>query len=310
MRHADVAMYLAKSTRSGVQRYLPAADHYTTERLAMVAKLKSAIDHHEVLVEYQPIIDVESGDVVAVECLARWHHPDHGWVSPDVFIPIAEHTGLIRPLTDRVIETAARQCRAWRAEGVPLRISVNVSARSLLDPDFPDQVERALAAEGIPPGMLTIEVTESSIMVDASRTIATLNRLAGLGVGLSVDDYGTGYSSLSYLKNLPVDELKIDRTFVAGMAHDRRDRVIVENTIELAHQLQLQVVAEGVEDATTMSQLRVLGCDRAQGFHLARPKTPGQLRAWLAERASEMAPADPGPIRSLALAERVPGSAA
>jgi diguanylate cyclase (GGDEF)-like protein len=283
LQRADVAMYTAKRG-SGIQRYHAAANHYSPERLAMVAELRKAIEREELLVEYQPCIDLRTGGVMAAEALARWHHPEHGYVSPEVFIPIAERSGLIRGLTSHVMRTAIRQCAAWRREGLVVRVAVNLSARSLADDDLPAQIHQHLAEEDLPATALILEITESTIMDDPARTISMLNKLSSMGITLSIDDYGTGYSSLSYLKNLPVDELKLDRSFVTNMRVDPRDAVIVRNTIELAHELGLRVVAEGIEDAETQSLLAELGCDLAQGYHICRPRTSSQLHAFATER--------------------------
>ena len=276
LQRADVAMYTAKRG-TGIERYHAAANHYSPERLAMVAELRKAIEREELLVEYQPCIDLHTGAVMAAEALARWHHPEHGFVAPDVFIPIAERSGLIRSLTSYVMRTAIRQCAAWRSEGLNIRVAVNLSARSLADDDLPAEIAQHLRDAELPATALILEITESTIMDDPARTIGMLNKLSSMGVTLSIDDYGTGYSSLAYLKNLPVDELKLDRSFVTDMRTDRRDAVIVRNTIELAHELGLRVVAEGIEDAETQTLLADLGCDLAQGYHICRPRTSSQL---------------------------------
>lgn len=278
LQRADVAMYRAKQT-SGIERYHASANHYTPERLAMVAELRRAVMRGELLVEYQPCVDLRTGAIRAVEGLARWHHPTRGFVPPDEFIPIAERSGLIPELTTAVMRTALLQCAAWRADGLTLRVAVNLSARSLVDGELPGTVADLLAESGLPPTALALEITESSIMEDPARTIAMLNRLSSMGVTLAVDDYGTGYSSLAYLKNLPVDELKLDRTFVTDMLTDGRDRTIVSNTITLAHELGLRVVAEGVEDQATQDALADMGCDLGQGYHICRPRTASQIHA-------------------------------
>ena len=291
LQRADVAMYTAKRG-SGIERYHAAANHYSPERLAMVAELRKAIEREELLVEYQPCIDLGTGTVVAAEALARWHHPEHGFVSPEVFIPIAERSGLIRALTSHVMRTAIGQCAAWRREGLVIRVAVNLSARSLADDDLPTQIALHLSEHDLPATALILEITESTIMDDPARTISMLNKLSSMGVTLSIDDYGTGYSSLSYLKNLPVDELKLDRSFVTDMRTDHRDSVIVRNTIELAHELGLRVVAEGIEDAETQALLAELGCDLAQGYHICPPRTSSRMHLFATQRDVTM----PAPI--------------
>jgi diguanylate cyclase len=211
----------------------------------------------------------------------RWQHPEHGLVPPDQFIPLAEQIGLIRPLGRRVLELALRECRAWLDEGVLAPVAVNLSMRELLDQELPTEIEQLLARWDLDPHWLRLELTESSLMVDPARALETLTGLRGLGVTMSVDDYGTGYSSLRYLQQLPVDELKIDRSFVRSMVTNDSDLAIVRSTIELAHALGLQVVAEGVEDAATWARLAQLGCDQAQGYFLSRPLPVADLRRWL-----------------------------
>ena len=296
LQRADVAMYTAKRG-TGVERYHEAANQYSPERLAMVAELRKAISRDELLVEYQPCIDLAAGGVRAAEALARWHHPDRGYVPPDVFIPIAERSGLIGPLTSFVLRTALRQCAEWRDEGLNIRVAVNLSARSLMDEDLPSEIAEHLAACELPATSLVLEITESTIMDDPARTIGMLHKLSSMGITLSIDDYGTGYSSLSYLKHLPVDELKLDRSFVTEMLSDDRDMAIVRNTVELAHELGLRVVAEGIEDAATQQALVTMGCDRAQGYHISRPITASRLVEF-----ARLGRPDPG--KPISLAER------
>jgi EAL domain-containing protein (putative c-di-GMP-specific phosphodiesterase class I) len=212
----------------------------------------------------------------------RWAHPRHGLIRPDEFVPLAERSGLIRPLTAVVLRQALGVVAAWRRQGLQLGIAVNLSARSLLDPELPDVVARLLRRYGVPAGQLTLEITESSIMTDPARTIGLLERLAAMGVRLSVDDFGTGYSSLSYLKRLPVDEVKIDKSFVTDMERDADDEVIVRSIVDLGGNLSLDVVAEGVEDRATWERLARMGCTMAQGYFLHRPMPPQELPGWLA----------------------------
>ncbi|HVC07365.1 MAG TPA: EAL domain-containing protein [Solirubrobacterales bacterium] len=289
LQHADVAMYEAKRTHSGYEVYSAEHDPYNPVRLAMVSELRKALDENQVLLHYQPKLDLKSGKVIGAEALIRWQHPTRGLIPPDEFVPMAERTGLIRPLSRFVLNAALAQCREWRDSGHDLKVAVNLSARNLLDPDLPEDVSRLLAKWGVQPGLLELEITESTIMVDPARAMEVLRRLHTMGIALSIDDFGTGYSSLAYLKELPVDELKIDRTFVATMATNKGDAFIVRSTIELAHNLSLQVVAEGVEDEHTMSELTELGCNVAQGFHLSRPLPPQEFASWLATQDVEIA---------------------
>jgi diguanylate cyclase (GGDEF)-like protein len=284
LQHADVAMYEAKRTHSGIEHYSVDHDPYNPVRLAMVGELRKGLEQNEVLLHYQPQVELESGKVVGAEALVRWQHPTRGLTPPVEFVPMAERTGLIRPLSRYVLNAAIAQCHEWSNAGLALKVSVNLSTRNLLDPTLPDDVARLLAKWGVPASLLELEITESTIMVDPKRAMEVLTRLHGMGIALSIDDFGTGYSSLAYLKELPVNELKIDRTFVETMTSNRGDAFIVRSTIDLAHNLRLQVVAEGVEDAETMSELTDLGCNIAQGFHLSRPLPAHEFDQWLAER--------------------------
>jgi EAL domain-containing protein (putative c-di-GMP-specific phosphodiesterase class I) len=257
----------------------------------MVGELRRALDEGQLVLHFQPKVDLQSGRVVGAEALVRWQHP-RGLIAPAEFVPVAERTGLIKPLSRYVLDRALCQCRAWRDDGLELRVSVNLSARNLLDPTLPEDVLRLLTKWGIPEELLELEITESTIMIDPKRAMEVLARLHTMGIALSIDDFGTGYSSLVYLKELPVNELKIDRTFVARMAENRGDAFIVRSTIDLAHNLRLKVVAEGVEDEETLRELGRLGCNIVQGFHVSRPLPPDEFRAWLAERGREaVAPA-------------------
>jgi diguanylate cyclase (GGDEF)-like protein len=287
LQRADVAMYTAKRSGRDVEVYSAEADNYSPRRLALAAELRRAIEADELLVEYQPKISMTTGAVVGVEALARWHHPKLGFIAPEQFIEIAERSGSIGALTERVLNVALGQVAQWRQEGFRLSVAVNVSVRNLLDDSLPTMVLNGLAAHGLPPSALTLELTESSIIADPPRTIATLNRLTGLGVSLSIDDYGTGYSSLSYLHRLPVDEIKIDKSFVLNMLRDEGDAVIVRSTIDLGHSLGLQVTAEGIEDERAWQLLSEAGCDLGQGFFLRRPGTGAQVGRWLRERELE-----------------------
>ncbi|HEX4821492.1 MAG TPA: EAL domain-containing protein, partial [Acidimicrobiales bacterium] len=287
LQHADVAMYAAKRGAVSVEFYAPEIDHAIPAQLALAAELRRDIARGGLLVEYQPKAALPSGDVVGVEALARWHHPEHGFISPEVFIDIAEHSGLIRPLTEYVLDVALGQLAQWRTEGFDLSLSVNISTRNLLDEGLPAMVGAALTRHRVPPSTLTLEITESTLIADPARTVSTLNRLSDMGVALAIDDFGTGYSSLSYLHRLPVDEIKIDKSFVQRMIADDSDSVIVNSTIDLGHNLGLQVTAEGVEDGQTWQLLSAAGCDQAQGFFLRASGTGVQLTRWLRTRHNE-----------------------
>jgi diguanylate cyclase (GGDEF)-like protein len=283
IQRADVAMYVAKASHAGHGVYDIESDRYTPRRLAMLGELRKAIENRELVLYYQPVADLRTGSVGAVEALVRWEHPEHGLIGPEEFVTLAEHTGLIGPLTHYVLDTALRQCHIWRTDGLELLVSVNLSVRNLLDADLPQAVERLLSKWRLEPSSLRLELTENTIMADPARALAVLERLRDLGVGLALDDFGAGYSSLGYLKRLPVDELKIDRSFVMSMATSENDAVIVRSTIDLSRNLGLTVVAEGVETEEVWNLLADLGCDRAQGSFLTHPLAPAELTAWLRE---------------------------
>jgi len=283
IQRADVALYTAKEERGCWAMYCPESDRYTLERLALLGKLRAGLETGQLTVFYQPKSDAHTGMVVGMEALARWVHPTRGMLPPDEFIPLAENTGLIGQLTFEVLRQALSQARSWHQQGMRLGVSVNLSARQLTDLDLPRAVEALLSEFGLAPTVLTLEVTESTIMADPSRTLSVLRLLAELGICLSIDDFGTGYSSLSYLKRVEAHELKIDKSFIMGMSHNSNDAVIVRSTIELGHNLGLRMVAEGVEDAETWRLLRALGCDVVQGFHLSRPLPPAEITRWLSE---------------------------
>jgi diguanylate cyclase (GGDEF)-like protein len=281
MKAADVAMYRAKDDGSGIELYHPDDDHHSLGQLAMARELRLAVENGELLLHYQPKLDLMTGGVREVEALVRWPHPRHGMVPPAQFIPLAEQAGLILPLTTLVLEQALGQVAAWRREGIDLCVAINLSARSLLDGRLPEDVAALLSEHGLPPRSLMLEITESAIMADAVRAGRILQRLSDMGVRLAIDDFGTGYSSLSYLKRLPVDEVKIDRSFVMNMVNDPDDGLIVRSVIELTRGLGRTTVAEGVEDQLTLDRLRALGCDIAQGYHISRPLPAEELARWM-----------------------------
>jgi diguanylate cyclase (GGDEF)-like protein len=272
MRQADAAMHTAKQSHAGFRRFLPENDQDAAARLTLLGDLRRALDDTgQLTLHYQPKICIESGALIGMEALARWQHPVRGPVSPAEFVPILETTTLIHRFTDHVLAQATRQTREWLDKGHRIPVAVNVSTRSLLDPAFCERVAAHIEHAGIPGELLCIEITEHTVMTDPATTIEALHRVRGLGVKVSIDDYGTGYSSMTYLKLLPVDELKIDRSFVFDMAADPSSRALVASTVELGHNLGLTVVAEGVEDAAAVAELRALGCDTAQGYHFAPP---------------------------------------
>jgi diguanylate cyclase (GGDEF)-like protein len=287
LQRADVAMYVAKEEHSGCELYSVERDHYSPARLALVAELRRAIDEGELLLYYQPQAELGSGRVVSVEALVRWQHPERGLLSPNEFIPLAERTGLIRELTLFVLEAALTQLRAWHDEGLELSVAVNLSARDLLDLELPETVLGLLARYQLPAGRLQLEITESVILADPMRARLVLSRLSAMGVQLAIDDFGSGYSSLAYLKRLPVGEIKIDRSFVMNMERDERDAAIVRSTLELARNLGLSVVAEGVENEQIWSDLAQLRCDVAQGYFLGRPMPASALPGWFLGRSKD-----------------------
>jgi len=299
LQHADVAMYAAKVDRLGVAVYSPALDEHEPERLMLYGELRRAIRDGELRLHYQPKVALRTGRVLGVEALVRWQHPRRGWLLPGMFIDVAEQTGLVRPLTEVVLRQALADCRRWRDEGLELNVAVNLSARTLLDAALPDLVGHLLREHGLSATCLELEVTESAAMQDPVRALEVLHRLRSLGLRLSVDDYGTGHASLAYLSRLPVDTLKIDRSFVSTMEIDASDHAIVRSTIDLAHNLGLRVVAEGVETAGALQQLAALGCDDAQGYWLARPGPAEEVPSLLAQiehRLGGAPPASPRPV--------------
>ena len=286
MRQGDAAMYAAKRAKSGVAVYETRLHEQREEQLSLLSELRQAIERAELRLVYQPKVRLVDGEPTGVEALLRWHHPLKGAIPPDRFIPFAEQTGFIRTLTGWVIETAVRQAAAWRARGLEIRVSVNISAQDLLNPELVEQLSGTLERHRLPPQQLCLEITESSVMHDAARAVEVLARLKALGVGRAIDDFGTGYSSLAYVKRLSVDELKIDRSFVRNIAGDAKDRAIVLSTIELAHNLGLGVVAEGVENEASADLLRDMGCDEIQGWLVAKPLEVAALETWLRERSA------------------------
>jgi diguanylate cyclase (GGDEF)-like protein len=289
LRQADTAMYAAKAGPTPVVRYTEDLDRGRVERLTLLAELHAALERDELVLYYQPQLDVRTDEVVSAEALVRWQHPQRGLVPPDLFIPLAESSGLIEQLTAKVLTKALQQNRIWRDLGLDLVVAVNMSAHNLKNENLAQDVAAALAAAGLPADRLVLEITESVVMDDPVRSVAILQALADIGVTLSLDDFGTGFSSMAYLQRLPVDELKIDKSFVTGLA-PRPDAdaspVLIRTMITMADNLGLRVVAEGVEDAETLQVLAELGCDLAQGYHIARPMPPADFVRFLSQRTA------------------------
>ncbi|MFI5935757.1 putative bifunctional diguanylate cyclase/phosphodiesterase [Actinoplanes sp. NPDC051494] len=281
LRRAELAANAAKALPYGVQLFHPALESRAIRRLGLAADLRRALDAGELEVHFQPKVSIRDRHLIGVECLARWQHPAHGEVSPEDFVAVAEHTGQLHRLTEVVLSEGLRHCREWADAGRPLSISVNLSVRTLLDPRFPDLVEGLLKSYQVPAGQVTFEVSEPGMLGEIDRALPTLYRLRDLGVRLSVDDFGTGASSLSYLRRLPVHEVKIDDSFVQGMATDSGDLAIVRAVIGLSREFGLTVVAEGVESELTLDLLAELGCEIGQGYFFSRPLPVERLNMWL-----------------------------
>jgi len=284
LRRADIALFVAKQPRGAFVRFAPEHERQGASRLTLMAELREALQHEgELFLHFQPLVRLRDRGLASVEALVRWRHPQRGLVPPMEFVPFAEKTRLIKPLTRWVLVSALRQSVAWQHGGHWIPVSVNISMRDLVDPEFPETIATQLRAAQAPPSLLVLEITESLIMTEPERAIKTLTELRMLGVRLAVDDFGTGYSSLAYLHRLPVHEIKIDKSFVAAMGGQAGRSNIVRASIELGHSLQLESVAEGVEDARTWDVLRVLGCDLAQGYFISRPMLADQVLPWLAQ---------------------------
>jgi diguanylate cyclase (GGDEF)-like protein len=288
LRRADVAMYSAKENHSSYKLYETALDRYSLRRFTVLNDFRRALETEQFVIHYQPVVAINGEEVRGAEALVRWEHPELGMVPPNDFIPIAEQSGLIGPLTHYVLERAVAECKRWRSNGRALSVSVNLSVRDLLDLDLPSHVASILTAYDLVAEALHLEITESMIMSDPDRALETVTCLRDLGVCISVDDFGTGYSSLANLKRLPINELKIDRSFISSLPHDESDLIIVGSTINLGHDLRLNVVAEGVEDEITLKRLERLGCDLAQGYYFGRP-LPSQEFIRMVDRLSAQA---------------------
>ena len=286
LQHADVAMYVAKRGQRSFALYDPSQDTHSPERFTLIQELRQAIGDGRLALHFQPQVLLGSGQICGMEALVRWPHATRGLIPPDGFVPLAEQTGLIAPLTRWVLETALRRCTAWQRAGHPFGVAVNLAMSSLHDAHLPNAVAALVEQVGVAPSSLTLEITESGLMADPARAMAVLTRLDALGVQIAIDDFGTGYSSLSYLKDMPVDELKIDKSFVLGMGAGSGDKdlAIVRSVIALGRALDLRVVAEGVETAMALELVRDAGCNVVQGYHLSRPLPPPHLEQWLRAR--------------------------
>jgi diguanylate cyclase len=280
-----IGLAVRETARSRYAFYDASLDQYSPSRLVLLEALREAIVDDTLQLYYQPKADIKTGAVHSVEALARWYHPAYGFISPDQFIPLAEQTGQITSLTFWVIEKALRQCHIWRAAGYEIAVAVNLSMWNLRAISLPDTIAAFLQAYDVPASLLCIELTETAIMTDVKRTVEVLKRLSALGVRISIDDFGTGYSSLAYLRLLPIDELKIDRSFIQNLFTNETDAAITCSIIALAHHLGLRVVAEGVKDQDTWEQLAAFGCDVIQGYYLARPMPAAVFERWLRARA-------------------------
>jgi diguanylate cyclase (GGDEF)-like protein len=290
LRLADIAMYQAKQNRIGLSVYHSSADPRGGQALQLSSELERALGAGELVVHYQPKANLHTGAVTGVEALVRWQHPERGLLPPDAFVPIAERNGLIRRLTLEVIRTALMQQASWCGEGIDVPLAVNLSIANLLDTDLPRDIAALLDDLRVRPGRLKLEITESYLVTDPTLIHGNIQELCSHGVGLALDDFGTGYSSLTHRRRLPIDEIKIDRSFIQDLETDSDDAAIVQSTIDLAHSLNLTVVAEGVETAVTWNRLRDFGCDQAQGYYLARPMAAQQLTGWLLRRAAAVTP--------------------
>lgn len=280
IQKADVAMYVAKQSNLSFVLYADELNKHNPKRLTIMGELRRALQNDELLLHYQPKIHSATSSLQGVEALVRWNHPQHGLIPPDEFISLAERTGLIDNLTIWVLKRALQQCCVWHEIESNLGMAVNISSVCLLNPEFPDILIGLLSSFRLPPRSLNLEITETSVMIDPDRALSMLNQLHNHGIRISIDDFGTGYSSLAYLKDLPVSELKIDKSFVTEMLANERDGAIVKATIQLGHNLGLQVVAEGVETVATAEKLQSMGCDYLQGFLISRPLPAAEFTNW------------------------------
>ena len=296
LKHADFAMYNAKQRGTSFEVYAPHDEPVTAQHVALVGEFRRALDEDELTLHYQPAVDLATGELRGVEALVRWRHPRHGLLLPSEFVPLVEQTGMVRPLTLTVLDQALQQTRAWLDEGLEVQMAVNLSPRNLQDANFPAELEQLLYRWDVRPSQLDLEITESTVMSNPKRAMEAIEQLRALGTGLVLDDFGTGYSSLTFLRGLPVDQIKIDRSFVEHMTTSASDLVIVRSLVGLAHDLGLRVIAEGVEDEAIWTELTRLGCDAAQGYYLSTPKPALELTRWLHDVRRGVRPT-PRPLR-------------
>jgi len=296
LQRADIAMYHAKRMANDYAVYSPEFNPHSTERLGLMAELRDAIEQNQLLLHFQPKLEIQTGRIVGAEALVRWKHPRLGMVPPDKFILAAEQTGLIGPLTRWVLNDALTSNQVARHEGIRLRIAVNLSARTLHDPQLPQMIADALVATGTEPNQLILEVTESAIVLDPIRAKQNLEALNRMGIWISIDDFGTGYTSLASIKHLPVNEIKIDKSFVTNMLKDKKDEMIVRTVIEFGHNFGLTVVAEGVETQAVLDALASLGCNKVQGYFISKPQPFEQLKSWLTTSPYKIGPANIGSL--------------
>lgn len=283
MRRADVAMYVSKRSQNEYSFYSPEQDQHSASRLAMASELRLAMEEKQLRIKYQPTVDLSSKKVIGVEALLRWQHPEKGTILPAEFIPLAEQSGMIKTITSFVLEEALQQLHLWHTNGLNLRMAINLSARNLSDPELATNIATQIERWRVVPQQVQLEITESAIMEDTTRAMNTLSRLSAMGIKLSIDDFGTGYSSLAYLKQLPVQEIKIDRSFVEDMLMNNEDKVIVRSTIDLAHNMGHTVIAEGVTNEDTLKLLGEMGCNMAQGYFIGTPMSATEVMLWFKE---------------------------
>ena len=283
-QRADVAMYEAKRNKSGFDIYNQKYDEYSVGKLSLISELREAIDEDQLFMEYQPIVDINSGEVISAEALLRWQHPEQGTIYPDAIIPVAEQTGLIKPITYWVIETTAKYIKHLQSKGFDIKIAVNLSVYNLQDDNFVEKIIKIYDENGVSASNFIMEVTESVMMTNPQQSIAVLNQLDKLGIEIAVDDFGTGYSSLAYLKLLPLSKLKIDKSFIMDMIEDDDDAIIVRSTIDLAHNLGMQVIAEGIEKKEILELLEILGCQLGQGYFISRPIPGKDFEKWIMDK--------------------------
>jgi diguanylate cyclase (GGDEF)-like protein len=281
VQRAGVAVHMAQQSNNGYCIYEPSFDTHSPKRLSLMSELRTAIKRDELELFYQAKVSIQTGQLLGAEALIRWNHPTHGPISPDEFIPMAENSRTIKHVTLWVLQRAFRNCADWHKQGINIKISVNLSAKDLHDPELPDLIAGVATSAAIKPEWIMLEITEGSIMTDPESTLAIMERLHAMGYQFSIDDFGTGYSSLAYLRKMPLTELKIDKSFVMDIMNNENDAIIVKATINLAHNLGLQVIAEGVESKEIMTKLKGYGCDMAQGYYLNKPLSATDFTQWM-----------------------------